>query len=288
MNDTADNTIDEQLPDLITPGDRLLTAAEFHRLADVPPEVEWFANLSNPSTRRAYENAVRDFMRFTGIKRPEEFRTVTLVDVAWLRDRRPCAPCDGGNQRARPPGRHRQGAGMAGPCQHRHHTHLRPPMDAPRGQPHVQGVVLSADMSDLDSPVSPMRFTKAEVLDIFRRQDATYRLAILASHWLRGATNYKPSAAEEARSLAMEAAGKRIPFSDLADELERDPGPIASEFVLNQLHASVRVPLEILTAYCLDHDRRTGHSALVPRLRATAWYLYRACHPQRRLARFPF
>ena len=57
-----------------------------------------------------------------------------------------------------------------------------------------------------------MRFTKAEVLDIFRRQDATYRLAILASHWLRGATNYKPSAAEEARSLAMEAAGKRIPF----------------------------------------------------------------------------
>ena len=27
--------------------DRLLTAAEFHRLADVPPEVEWFANISN-------------------------------------------------------------------------------------------------------------------------------------------------------------------------------------------------------------------------------------------------
>ena len=146
------------------------------------------------------------------------------------------------------------------------HRWTRPDRTAPRSR----HVVLSADMSDLDSPVSPMRFTKAEVLDIFRRQDATYRLAILASHWLRGATNYKPSAAEEARSLAMEAAGKRIPFSDLADELERDPGPIASEFVLNQLHASVRVPLEILTAYCLDHDRRTGHSALVPRLRATA------------------
>jgi hypothetical protein len=26
-----------------------LTAAEFHRLADVPPEVEWFANISNPN-----------------------------------------------------------------------------------------------------------------------------------------------------------------------------------------------------------------------------------------------
>jgi hypothetical protein len=38
---------------------------------------DWFANLSNPSTRRAYENAVRHFMRFTGIARPEEFRTVT-------------------------------------------------------------------------------------------------------------------------------------------------------------------------------------------------------------------
>ena len=32
-------------------GRRFLTAAEFQTLADVPPEVEWFANLSNPSTR---------------------------------------------------------------------------------------------------------------------------------------------------------------------------------------------------------------------------------------------
>jgi integrase/recombinase XerD len=62
MNDARD-AITDQLPTRITPGNRLLTAAEFHRLADVPPEVEWFANLSNPSTRRAYENAVGDFMR---------------------------------------------------------------------------------------------------------------------------------------------------------------------------------------------------------------------------------
>ena len=41
-----------------TKNGRLLTAAEFHRLADVPPEVEWFANLSDSSTRRAYENAI--------------------------------------------------------------------------------------------------------------------------------------------------------------------------------------------------------------------------------------
>src|SRR5271156_4018698 len=74
----------DQLPIAIAPADRLLTAAEFHRLADVPPEVEWFANISNAHTRRAYENAVKDFMRFAGIFRPEEFRTVTRAHlIAW-------------------------------------------------------------------------------------------------------------------------------------------------------------------------------------------------------------
>ena len=76
----------DQLPTQVTTGNRLLTAAEFHRLSDVPPEVEWFANLSNPSTRRAYENAIRDFMRFTGIARPEEFRTVTRAHIIAWRD----------------------------------------------------------------------------------------------------------------------------------------------------------------------------------------------------------
>ena len=66
----------DQLPIAPARVSRLLTDAEFHQLADVPPEVEWFANLSNPHTRRAYENAVKDFMRFAGIFRPEEFRTV--------------------------------------------------------------------------------------------------------------------------------------------------------------------------------------------------------------------
>jgi integrase/recombinase XerD len=75
-----------QLPIAPARASRLLTATEFHQLADVPPEVEWFANLSNPSTRRAYENAVRDFMRFTGIVRPEEFRTVTRAHIIAWRD----------------------------------------------------------------------------------------------------------------------------------------------------------------------------------------------------------
>ena len=76
----------DQPPSAVASDNRLLTAAEFHRLADVPPEVEWFANLSNPSTRRAYENAIRDFMEFTGIARPEEFRTVTRAHVIAWRD----------------------------------------------------------------------------------------------------------------------------------------------------------------------------------------------------------
>jgi hypothetical protein len=36
---------DDQLPTAILPADRRLTAAAFHALADVPPEVEWFANI---------------------------------------------------------------------------------------------------------------------------------------------------------------------------------------------------------------------------------------------------
>jgi len=63
-----------------------LTVAEFQRLADVPPEVEWFANIRNSGTRRAYEHAIKDFMLFAGIKRPEEFRTVARAHVIAWRD----------------------------------------------------------------------------------------------------------------------------------------------------------------------------------------------------------
>jgi integrase/recombinase XerD len=73
-------------PIRVTGKTRLLSAAEFRRLADVPPEVEWFANIRNASTRRAYENAIKDFMLFTGIKRPEEFRDVTRAHVIAWRD----------------------------------------------------------------------------------------------------------------------------------------------------------------------------------------------------------
>lgn len=74
------------VPTQIPPVDRLLTAAAFQQLADVPPAVEWFANLTNRHTRRAYENAVKDFMGFAGIRRPEEFRVVTRAHVIAWRD----------------------------------------------------------------------------------------------------------------------------------------------------------------------------------------------------------
>ena len=67
--------------------ERALTAKEFLDLADVPPEVEWFANITNRQTRRAYQNDLRDFMRFAGIKSPEEFRVVTRAHlIAWRKD----------------------------------------------------------------------------------------------------------------------------------------------------------------------------------------------------------
>ena len=51
---------------------RTLTAVEFEHLAAVPPELEWFANIRNARTRRAYHNDVTDFCRFVGISAPED------------------------------------------------------------------------------------------------------------------------------------------------------------------------------------------------------------------------
>lgn len=69
-----------------TSGGRLLTREAFHRLSDVPPEQEWFNNIDNVQTSRAYKNAVHDFMRFTGIVGAQEFRSVTRAHVIAWRD----------------------------------------------------------------------------------------------------------------------------------------------------------------------------------------------------------
>lgn len=72
---------------LVTQTGRALTAAQFHTLAAVPPEVEWFANITNPRTRAAYEMDVKAFARFVGIQTPEECRHVARAHViAWRKE----------------------------------------------------------------------------------------------------------------------------------------------------------------------------------------------------------
>lgn len=64
-----------------------LTDAQFHQLAEVPPALAWFANIDNPRTRRAYEGDLSEFMAFTGIEEPAQFRSVSRGHVlAWRRD----------------------------------------------------------------------------------------------------------------------------------------------------------------------------------------------------------
>ena len=48
-------------------GRRLISAAEFQELADVPAAAEWLANVDNPNTRRAYGSDVGEFMSMLGI-----------------------------------------------------------------------------------------------------------------------------------------------------------------------------------------------------------------------------
>jgi integrase/recombinase XerD len=61
-----------------------LTTLQFQDLAEIPPELEWFANLTNANTRRAYQQDIRDFQAFAGLQRPEQFRHVTRAHViAW-------------------------------------------------------------------------------------------------------------------------------------------------------------------------------------------------------------
>lgn len=51
-----------------------LTTAQFGALADVLPELEWLANLTNAKTRRAYRLDVREFSTFMGLHRPADMR----------------------------------------------------------------------------------------------------------------------------------------------------------------------------------------------------------------------
>ena len=73
--------------DLQTVKTRSLTAAQYEHLSDVPPELEWLANITNKKTRRAYKIDVAEFSTFTGLTEPAQLRTVTRAHViAWRKD----------------------------------------------------------------------------------------------------------------------------------------------------------------------------------------------------------
>ncbi len=69
---------------VVAAGGRELADASFYRLNDVPPELEWFANIANAHTRRAYRNDVAGFMAFFGMKDAKKLREVTRSHLlAW-------------------------------------------------------------------------------------------------------------------------------------------------------------------------------------------------------------
>lgn len=64
-----------------------LTRAEFERLADVPLEEEWLANITNAKTRRAYKIDVREFIAYAGVQDYGELRSIARAHViGWRRD----------------------------------------------------------------------------------------------------------------------------------------------------------------------------------------------------------
>jgi site-specific recombinase XerD len=67
-------------------GARLLSRQEFQGLADLPPAIEWFANIESAATRKAYGADFRDFAAFVGLQRPDDMRLVTRAHVIAWRD----------------------------------------------------------------------------------------------------------------------------------------------------------------------------------------------------------
>jgi integrase/recombinase XerD len=66
---------------------RTLTIEQYQQLADVPPELEWLANIASPKTRRAYKCDVGEFVLFTGMHERAAFRSVVRSHViAWRKD----------------------------------------------------------------------------------------------------------------------------------------------------------------------------------------------------------
>ena len=73
--------------ELVITGQAGLNPAQFAQLSDIPPELEWLANITNAKTRRAYKVDVAEFITFTNLKDHSALRTVTRAHViAWRKD----------------------------------------------------------------------------------------------------------------------------------------------------------------------------------------------------------
>lgn len=73
--------------DLVPVRDQSVARSRFERLADVPPEEEWLANLTNSKTRRAYKVDVREFVAYVGLQDYLELRSVLRSHIIdWRKD----------------------------------------------------------------------------------------------------------------------------------------------------------------------------------------------------------
>jgi integrase/recombinase XerD len=66
--------------------ERTLSAEQYKALADVPPELEWLANTTNPKTRRYYKSDVAEFIAYTGLLDHAALRSVARAHVIAWRD----------------------------------------------------------------------------------------------------------------------------------------------------------------------------------------------------------
>lgn len=118
------------------------------------------------------------------------------------------------------------------------------------------------------------RFAKAEILQAFAREDRSYRLGILCTHWIRDVERYAPNAAALARSLHMRMDSKLVSDADLAVLLE-DPVKrelLSSDFLLPYLHTLIRAPFELLSDYCEDFDKAAPGRSLLSEMKSAPWY----------------
>lgn len=62
-------------------GGHALTTAQFGALAEMPAELEWLANVTNPQTRRTYKIDVEEFIAFAALRGLPELRSIPRAHV---------------------------------------------------------------------------------------------------------------------------------------------------------------------------------------------------------------